>query len=269
VTDFRSKRRFDAPLSRLGTLGPFHVTVALAVAYAALLALYIISDFVLLLVLLVAVVAAGTDRLVRLHPQARFHGPTATVLYLFLPGLFALFSALAIGQVDNTALRLLLGAVSVVLFAITEIAEYLTVDPDAETYEVARFGLLLSIYVTALFAFIVALSGGFPLIAGVLLVGGVTFLLSVDMLRELEIDASALWIQAGAIAVVMAECRWVLHFLSLPDLLAAVFMLVVFYVMTGLIQDSVTGRISRGSWTTYGGVFAIAAVFILFARLLT
>jgi hypothetical protein len=101
------------------------------------------------------------------------------------------------------------------------------------------------------------------------LVGGVTFLLSVDMLRELEIDASALWIQAGAIAVIMAECRWVLHFLSLPDLLAAVFMLVVFYVMTGLIQDSVTGRISRGSWTTYGGVFAIAAVFILFARLLT
>ena len=60
-----------------------------------------------------------------------------------------------------------------------------------------------------------------------------------------------------------------LHFLSLPDLLAGVFMLVVFYVMTGLIQDSVTGRMNRGSWTTYGGVFAVASLFILFARLLT
>ncbi|MGE0540553.1 MAG: hypothetical protein AB7R89_10265 [Dehalococcoidia bacterium] len=269
MTDFRSKRRFDAPLSRLGTLGPFHVMVALAVAYAVLLTLYLVSDLALVLVVLVAVVAGGTDRLVRLHPQARFHGPTATVLYLFLPGLFALFSALATGQVDNTALRLLLGAVSVVLFGITVIAEYLTVDPDAETYEVARFGLLLSIYVTALFAFIVALGGGFPLVAGVLLVGSVAFLLSVDMLRELEADAGALWIQSGAIAVVMAECRWVLHFLSLPDLLAGVFMLVVFYVMTGLIQDSVTGRMNRASWTTYGGVFAVASLFILFARLLT
>ncbi|MGD9894706.1 MAG: hypothetical protein AB7U18_25755, partial [Dehalococcoidia bacterium] len=145
MTDFRSKRRFDAPLSRLGTLGPFHVMVALAVAYAVLLTLYLVSDLALVLVVLVAVVAGGTDRLVRLHPQARFHGPTATVLYLFLPGLFALFSALATGQVDNTALRLLLGAVSVVLFGITVIAVYLTVDPDAESYEVARFGLLLSI----------------------------------------------------------------------------------------------------------------------------
>jgi hypothetical protein len=268
VTDFRSKRRFDASLSRLGTLGPFHVMVALAAAYAALLALYLISDVVLLLVLLVAVVAGGTDRLVRLHPQARFHGPTATVLYLFLPGLFALFSALAIGQADNTALRLLLGAVSVVLFAITAIAEYLTVDPDAETYEIARFGLLLSIYVTALFAFVVAFSSGFPLFAGVLLVGGVTFLLTVDMLRELEADAGALWIQSGAVALVMAECRWVLHYLSLPDVLAGVFMLVVFYVMTGLIQDRITGRMNRASWTTYGGVFVIAVLFVLGARLL-
>jgi hypothetical protein len=128
--------------------------------------------------------------------------------------------------------------------------------------------LLLSIYVTALFAFVVALAGGFPLIAGVVLVAGVTFLLSVDMLRELEADPGALWIQSGAVAVVMAESRWVLHFLSLPDVLAAVFMLVIFYVMTGLIQDSVTGRMNRGSWTTYGGVFVIASLVVLFARLL-
>lgn len=268
VTDFRPRRRFDAPLSRLGTLGPFHLTVALTAAFAVLLALYLLTDIVLLLVLLVAVVGAGTDRLVRLHPQARFHGPTATVLYLFLPGLFALFAALAIGQSDNTAVRLLLGLVTVALFGITVIAEYLTVDPDAETYEIARFGLLLSIYFTALFAFVVALGGGFPLVAGILLVAGVTFLLTVDMLRELEADPGSLWIQSGAVAAVMAECRWVLHFLSLPDILAGAFMLVVFYAMTGLIQDSVTGRINRSSWTTYGGIFAGAILVIFVARLL-
>lgn len=268
VTDFRSRRRFDAPLSRLGTLGPFHLTVALTAAYALLLTLYLLTDLALLLVALVAVAAAGTDRLVRLHPQARFHGPTATVLYLFLPGLFALFSALAIQQSDNAAIRLVLGVVSVLLFGITVIAEYLTVDPDAETYEVARFGLLLSIYVTALFAFVVALGGDFPLIAGVLLVAGVTFLLTVDMLRELEADAGSLWVQSGAVAAVMAECRAVLYFLSLPDVLAGAFMLVVFYVITGLIQDRVTGRMNRGSWTTYGGIFGGAMLVIFLARLL-
>lgn len=269
VTDFRPRRRFDAPLSRLGTLGPFHVTVALAAAYALLLTLYLLTDLVLILVLLVAVVAAGTDRLVRLHPQARFHGSTATVLYLFLPGLFALFSALAIGQSDNTFVLVGLGVVSVVLFGITVIAEYLTVDPDAETYEIARFGLLLSIYVTALYTFVVALAGGFPLAAGILLVVGVTFLLSVDMLRELEADPGSLWIQSGAAAAVMAECRWVVHFLSLPDVYGAIFMLIVFYVMTGLIQDRITGRMNRQSWTTYGGVFAAGTLIVLFARLLS
>lgn len=269
VTGFRSKRRFDAPLSRLGSLGPFHLTVALTAVYALLLALYQVTDLVLVLVVLVAVVAGGTDRLVRLHPQARFHGASATVLYLFLPGLFALFSALATGQSDNALIRVALGLFSVMLFGITLIAEYLTVDPDAETYEIARFGLLLSIYVTALFTFVVALGGGFPLLAGVLLVGGVTFLLTVDMLRELEPDAASLWIQSSAVAVVMAECRWVLYFVSLPDIYGAVFMLVVFYAMTGLIQDRITGRMNRQSWTTYGGVFVIGCVIVLFARLLS
>jgi hypothetical protein len=269
VTDFRSRRRFDAPLSRLGTLGPFHVTVALTAAYALLLTLYLLTDLALLLVVLVAVVAAGTDRLVRLHPQARFHGPAATVLYLFLPGLFALFSALAIQQSDNTIVRLVLGMLSVLLLGVTVIAEYLTVDPDAETYEIARFGLLLSIYVTALFAFVVALGGDVPLVAGVLLVAGVAFLLSVDMLRELEADAGSLWVQSGAVAAVIAECRAVLYFLSLPDVYGAIFMLIVFYVITGLVQDRITGRMNRQSWTTYGGVFLIGTLIVLSARLLT
>jgi hypothetical protein len=267
VTNFRSRRRFEAPLNRLGTLGPLHVTLALTAGYALLLAVYLLTGVALILLLLVGVAVAGTDRLVRLHPQARFHGPAATTLYLFLPGLFALFSALAIAQSDNTALRLVLSLLAIGLFGITAIAEYLTVDPDADTYEVARIGLLLSIYVTALFAFVVALSGDVPVLAGIVLVGGVTFLLTVDMLRELETDATALWIQCGAVAVVMAEARWVLYFLSLPDVIAGMFMLITYYVMSGLIQDRITGRMTRSSWTTYGAIFGIGVLIVVLARL--
>src|SRR3712207_8447769 len=58
--------------------------------------------------------------------------------------------------------------------------------------------------------------------------------LTVDILRELEADTGTLWAQAGAGAGGMAETRLALYFLSIGDVLAAAFMLLVFYPATGL-----------------------------------
>ncbi|MGH2588264.1 MAG: DUF5656 family protein [Dehalococcoidia bacterium] len=267
MTESRVRRGFGSPLGRLAPVSPLVATVALTAAFAVLLALYLATELVLFLLLLVVLVVAGTDRLLRLHPQGRFHGPTATVLYLFLPGLFALTTALALGQSDNTFVQVALGVVTVLLFAVTEIAEYLTVDPNAETYELARFGLLVAIYWTAVFTFVATFTAGLALSVGILLVAGTIFLLTVDMLRELEPETTALWVQAGVVAVVMAECRWVLYYLSLGDVLAGAFMLIVYYVMTLLVQDRIAGRVEGRSWITYGLLGVTGSLVILVARI--
>jgi len=266
VTPARPGRRFDTSLGRLATLGPFHVTIAVAAAFAALLALYLASGVALIPLLLVLVAVAGTDRVLRLHPQGRFHGANATALYVLLPGLFALTTALALGRSDSVTLQLLIGIAVVALFIVTVFAEYLTVDPDAETYELARFGLLLSIYVTALFSFVVAFTVGVPLLLSIIFVGVASLLLTIDMLRELETDSAALLVQSVAVAAVMAECRWVLYYLGLAEVMAGAFMLIVYYVMTGLIQDYVAGRADRRSWLNWGVIFAASALTLLFFR---
>lgn len=267
MTRSQSGRRFNAPLGRLDALGPFHFAVATTVAFALILALYLATGFILAPVLAAAAVGVGVDRVVRMHPQWRYHGPWATAPFLFLPCLLAFCSVLALGESDSRGVEAGIGLLVVLLVAATVMGEYLTVDPAAETYEVARFVLLFSIYVTALFAFVVTFIFDLPLPLHVAIVFAVTLLLTADMLRELERVSTALWIQSGAVALVMAECRWVVYYLSLSDVFAAAFMLFVYYPMTGLVQDHVAERADRRTWTQWATVFVVTSLLLLFVRL--
>jgi hypothetical protein len=268
VNDPRAGRRNVPSLERFSSAGPFSAALGLAIVFSFLLALYLVTGFAPFLVLLTVVAVVGTDRLVRMHPQSRFHGATATVLYLFVPGLFALGAGLALNELDGAVWRFILWAVFSFLFLVTVRMEYLTVDPEAETYELARFVLLFAIYLTALLLFIVVFTMDLSVLLGMVLVGATTFLLTVDILRELEPDSSTLWIQSGAVAAVLAECRAALYFLSLADVLAGAFMLITFYVATGLVQNQMSGRLDRGTWLVYAGVAAVGFLLVVFARLL-
>jgi len=50
--------------------------------------------------------------------------------------------------------------------------------------------------------------------------------------------------------------------------LAGAFMLMVFYVMTGLVQNQASGRLDRQTWITYAVVAGIGLLLVLGARLL-
>jgi hypothetical protein len=185
-----------------------------------------------------------------------------------VPALFALGAALALGEAVEGVWVYPAAIGAALLFAVTLNAEYLTVDPNAETYEGARLLLLLVIYITGFAVFWAVLSGAPPLALGVGLVGVTAGLLTVDSLRELEEDTSDLLFQAGAVGLVMAEVRLALHYLSLDERLAAAFMLIAFYVTTGLIQNRVSGRLDRQTLINYGIVAGVGLLIVIGARLL-
>lgn len=240
----------------------------LTALFTLLLAATVTAESALLLLLTIGVVALGVDRILRLHPGARFHGPTATVLYLFVPMLYALGMGLLLQQVSGLWLLLCIGGAAV-LFAVVLNAEYLTVEPNADTYEAARLLLLVAIIVVALAVFAVVFTNNLPVWLGAVLVAGTSLLLTVDILRELEADTTDLLSQAGAVALVMGECRLVVYFLPLSGLLAGVFLFVVFYAATGLVQSRVNGKLDRQTWITYAGVAGAGFLFVLIARLIT
>jgi hypothetical protein len=253
----------------MARLNSFTATALVAVVFAVLLLLYLlVGANPWPLVPLVLLAAVGTDQVLRLHPQSRFHGWTATGLYLPVPVFFALGAALALGEVATGFWIAPAVVGAALIFAIALNAEYLTVDPNADTYEGARFLLLLVVYVTALAMFWAVLSIALPLLLGVALVGGTAGLLTLDSLRELEEETSDLVFQAGAVGLVMGETRLALAYLSLDATLAAAFMLIAFYVTTGLIQNRVSGRLDQHTLRQYGIFAGVGLLVVLGSRLL-
>jgi hypothetical protein len=257
------------PLARLSTLTPLQATLWLSAAFAVVLLLYLLSGSLLLLLLLVAVAAVGADRLVRMHPEARFYGPTATLLYLFVPALYALGAGLLLGEWSSGLWDLPAALLGAVVFGITANTEYLTVDPNDQTYEAARFALLLVIYLVAAANFIVVFAADLNLIVGAVFVGATAFLLTMDMLRELETDTGALLVQAGAVALVMAEARLAVYFTPLADVFAGSFLLLAFYVITTMVQSLSTGRLDNRALRDLALVVLAGLAIILIGSLLT
>ena len=243
---------------------------ALAALFGLVLFAYLWLDTWYLLAALLVIAGVGVDQVLRMHPSTPFQGPLGTAIYLFVPVLFALGSALFLREIASGVWVLVLSVVAAGLFAACTHAEYLTVQAEAGTYAQARFALSVISYLTAFALFTVISTGGYALPAATLLVAVVVALLTVDLLRELDVRNAALFGYAGTVAVVLAEVRWAIYYLALGRLLAGGLLLIVFYVITGLVQSFLSGHLDRrtlGEFAVVGTVGSlIIAAFTAYSR---
>jgi hypothetical protein len=261
----RRPPRFVAILGQRGFIN------ALAIAFGLLLLGYLYWGSVYWAALLVLVAGFGVDQALRSHPQGDFRDLTSTAIYLFVPVLFALGSALFLREVSEGAWNLLSAAVAAGLFALAAQAEYLTIDVSPATYPGARFALSLVSYLTAFALFVIVFTSDLRLPVATLIVAVTALLLTVDILRELEVQTGTLFAYAAAVAAVVAEVRWVLYYLAPPDLLAGALVLLAFYLLTGLIQSYLSGHLDRRSVAEFGvvgvvGVAVISAAWLVSER---
>jgi hypothetical protein len=131
--------------------------------------------------------------------------------------------------------------------------EYSSVVPHSEHYGVGRFILNILTYLSAFAFFSVVYEFDLDLLPSAVAVGLFSFLLAVEVFREVEADAYRGLTFAAVIGLVVAEMRWSLYFIPLEGFLAAILLLLVFYLATGLIQHLLTGDLNR----------AIAIEFVL------
>lgn len=256
--------RLPAALGQRGLLN------GLALFFGLLLFLYLSSGNRLVLLALVAAVAIGMDQALRTHPQADFRGVEATAIYLFVPVLFAIGAALFLRDTTGgVVVHLLAAAGAAVVFGLAARAEYVTVDASPETYPVARFALSLVSYLTAFALFTVVFTSSLPLPAATLIVAVTALLLTVDILRELEVQTGTLFAYAAAVAAVIAEARWALYYLGLPDLLSGALLLVAFYELTGLVQSYLSGHLDRRTMQEFGVIGVVGAAIVAGASVLS
>jgi hypothetical protein len=208
-------------------------------------------------------VTLGADGVLRTHPRGGFQDDLAgTAPYLFLPALFTLGSGLFMEDVLK-GFWVVPGIIAAsLLMAAIVFSDYASVDPHDDIYPLARLVLNIGTYLTAFAFFSVVYTFDVSLVPAAIAVGLVTLLLSVEVLREAEADPVRALVYAGVVGLVVAEARWGLYFLPLESYLAAVFLLLVFYLASGLVQHHLADDL-RGPVVTEFLAIAIIGVLIV------
>jgi hypothetical protein len=250
----------------------------LAAVYALGLALFLVIEptRLWLLVLVAGLVALGTDGIVRAHPRSVFRDAIDTAPHLVVPTLVALASGLFLEDTVVSYWSLLAALVAGVIMAGVIYAEYLSVDTSRESYGGARFALNVFTYLSAFALFAAFYSFETDLLPAALCVGLVSAVLGSEVLRDsqtMHFAAARAGLRAlgfaVAIGLIVAETRWALYFTPLDGFLAAVFLLLIFYVASGLVQHYLLGSLSGSVVAEFATVAAVGLTMIILGHSFT
>jgi hypothetical protein len=220
------------------------------------------------LMIVTGLVALGTDGILRTHPKAVLEEDIAwTAPLLFLPTLMCLGAGLFLEDA-LTGYWVVPGiAIAALLMAMTLYAEYTSVDAYGPGFAGARFLLNLGTFLTAFAFFSVVYSFDVALVPAALTVGLISLLLSVEVLRESEADPVRALVYAGAIGVIVAQARWALYFLPLESYLAGVFLLLVFYLASGLVQHHLNDDLRPPVVSEFAAITVLGIVIVTIGRI--
>jgi hypothetical protein len=253
------RRRGPPGLAALGGWGAIN---GLAVGFGVFLLTYLATGLNLWLFVLLGWSTLGMDRVLRGHPSGQFRGIAATAIYLFVPVLFTVGSAVFLREVSSGIWNLLAATLAAVLFALAAHAEYVTVDATPESYPPARTALSLVSYLTAFALYTTVFTSDLPLALATLVVMLTSLLLTVDILREMEMQTGTLFAYAAGVAAVVAELRLAMYYLPPGDLVAGALLLLTFYELTGLTQSYLSGHLNRRTVLEYTG-FGLVCLAII------
>lgn len=263
--DRLTDRETNALTGALTRLDRAHVlAVVLALGLTAYLAIEPTQSWLLLL--LAGLAALGTDAVVRAHPKAHFHKIDDTVLFLLVPVLMTLGLGLFLEEVAGGHWTIAVGLASVVPYWAVLQAEYESVDRAANTFQSTRLILNVATYVAAFLFFATIYDFEMSLIASAAAAGMVSVLLGIEVLREEAMDNFKTATHALAIGILLAQSAWVTHFLPLDGSAAAVFLLLAFYLTTGIMHNYLAGRLNARTGGEFGAVAAAGLVIVTLSQ---
>ena len=199
----------------------------------------------LIAVLLAGLVCTGTDALVRTHPRVQELGLRFTFVYWILPGLMGLAAARLLSEAPTRIIWAAGLAATGLLFVVVLIAEYTTVDPLAPVYPQARLFLNIVAYALAftLFILVYQTRGRSLITATAMLV--ISFALALDLLWGTEAAPGHKTMLAATVGMILGESSWAMNYWQISAWSGGILLMLIFYVMTGLAQQHLQGKLSR------------------------
>jgi Protein of unknown function (DUF5656) len=194
--------------------------------------------------LLTALTAAGVESIMRAHPRVLLSETRYTAILWVLPCMLAmsagvLVPALAAGRLFSLASIVVTG----IFLTLVILGEYYTIDLRDPAYSFARLCLNLATYLIALLLFGAIYALKVRSILSSPLIAAIAGLLALELLRGSEADVRRTWLYAAAVGLVMGETMWAINYWNVSVLIGSATMLLMFYVLTGLIQQYLWGHL--------------------------
>jgi hypothetical protein len=223
----------------------------------------VVSQRWLMAFLLGGLTATGTSGIIHAHPHMIRWNSSYSLAFWLLPSLLVILatSMLPLLAFDVVWWIVGIGAVGVLLW-VTILAEYHTVDPRDQRFEISHFWLNLMGY-TVVFGFLTMIhlargNGILPAVAAFL----VSALVAASLLRAGPEQNTRTWLFSGVVALIMGQSIWALDFWRVPAVTGGLWLLLIFYLLTGLAQQQILGRFTRRALLEYIGITVLGFVAI-------
>jgi len=243
------------------------MAAAFGIGLAAFLAIEPTQSWLLLLLTVLA--ALASDGVVRSHPRNDFKHLDDTALYLFVPVLFTLAAGLFLEETAEGYWTVPTGLLMAVPFGLALQAEYHSVEGKGNAYHNARLILNVATYMIAFLFYAVIYDFELALVTTIFAVSVVSVLLAIEVLREEAMETPRTLLFAGAIGLLMADVAWALHFLPLEGGVAAIFLLLAFYLLTGLMHSYLGRRLNLRTASEFVAMATLGLVIVVASHNLT
>lgn len=219
-----------------------------------------LSATTLMLLIMIGLAIAGTESLIRSHPLARQGQLGYTFGYWITPSLLCLAIAAFLNGLEEKESWLLALSVSAIPLLLTLTLEYASINLKMNRPLAWVYLLLAHLIGLALFTVIyeARLRG---LLAGPAVMGVAT-LLSGRLFTFYTTNQQQAWGYGLVVGLLMGQLAWLLNYWPLSGLQGGLFLLVLFYLLVGVLQQIVSGRVNRRMVIEYSTIAIIALLLI-------
>jgi hypothetical protein len=225
-----------------------------------------VSGTWLIAVLLAALTAAGVNSIARQHPRVHLADTRYIFILWILPAAIVVTATMLLSFADVRAYgvsALILVALAGVFLVVAILGEYVTIDLNDRSYNSARLGVNLAVYLVALILFATVYSLKIRSLFSAPAIGVAAGLLALELLRSSETEFWRTWLYATIVGLAMAEIVWALNYWNLAGLIGGAFLLIFFYAFTGVAQQYLWNRLNRIVLVEFA-MIVVGAIALLF-----
>ena len=217
----------------------------------------------LMTALLASLACTGTDSLIRSHPLVRQGESRSTFAFWALPGLSVVAATLLLPLAPTKPHWLVGLALTALLLLLIAVAQYHTVDPADPAYRPAHLALNILVYLVALGLFSLIYGNKARSLLSATSTAAVGSLLALELLRGVHPNLRPTILYALITGLALGEVTWALNYWTIGRLTGGLLLLLVFYLVTGLSREGLSGRLNRGALVEFALVALVALGLII------